>query len=62
MCGRPFAGYLTVRGIVAGVENIPECFSCLIKWDICTPEVAACGDQSSLRHRSGNIYGFRWVF
>lgn len=55
----PFAGYLPLQGVMAGVEKkIPECFSGLIKWDICTPEAAACGEQSPLKHRSGNIYGF----
>lgn len=44
---------------MTGVEKkIPECFSGLVKWDICTPEVAAYGDQTPLKHRSGNIYGF----
>lgn len=37
----PFAGYLPAQGVVAGVEKFPECFSCLIKWDICIPEVEA---------------------
>lgn len=57
----PFAGYLPAQGVVAGVEKFPECFSCLIKWDICIPEVEARGDQTPSKHRSGNIYGFRWV-
>lgn len=58
----PFAGYLPAQGVVAGVEKIPEYFSCLIKWDICTPEVATYGDQTPLKHSSGNIYGFRCFF
>lgn len=42
--------------------KILEFLSSLIKWDLCTPEVPACGDQTPLNHRSGNIYGFRWFF